>query len=697
MQGLLSDLTFFGHIAVGGIYTILAIWVWHQYGGKNRQQILLLAGLGITAAWGFVAGLSGPDSLASLFSESARNMAWISFMFFLLRSGEGKNQPLTINLIYAVLLSILFLQPGLDVLASYYSGDQAAASLLFNATLTLRMIFAIGALVLVHNLYIVSAPEARWGISLPMAALAAMWTYDLNLYTISYLTGEYAEELVAARGVAMSLLAPVFVIASKRNSSWRLRLSRSVTFQSVSLLVIGGYLAAMVLLASAIELVGGTYVRLAQVSLIFGMSIGALIFLPSGRFKAWLNVVIAKHFFQHRYDYRSEWMRFADTIGFPSEQAAPFHERVVKSLADIFGCSSGLLLVPDEQGVLTLQARYNWATADVPPNVVTSQTRPFFETTGHILAMDDVRAGTDERCDPRAVPQWLFDEPQAWAVVPLVHFGELTGLAILGRPPLNRNLDWEDFDMLRVVGRQLASYLAEASSQLALAEAQQFEQFNRRFAFVMHDIKNLVSQLSILARNAEKHADKPEFREDMIETLQGSVGKMNDLLARLSQHNKAKHEPAKTIDIGETIMKAVHAKRLVYPVEASVSEGIMVKADPARVETILNHLVQNGIEATTDGSPIKITSHQHGQDVAISIADNGCGMSDAFISNDLFKPFESTKDGGFGVGAYEARTLATSMGGNLRVESRLGKGTKFTLVLPTASDPAENGDFEEAA
>jgi putative PEP-CTERM system histidine kinase len=453
----------------------------------------------------------------------------------------------------------------------------------------------------------------------------------------------------------------------------------------------------MMLLATAMQLVGGTYVRLAQVSLIFGMSIAALLILPSGRFKAWLKVVIAKNFFQHRYDYRAEWMRFADTIGFPSKEAAPFHERVIKSLADIFGCSAGLLLVPDEQGRLTLQSRWNWATVDVPSNCVTSQTTPFFESTGHILSMDAVRAGEDERCDPRAVPQWLYDEQQAWAVVPLMHFGKLAGLAILARPQLKRELDWEDLDMLRVVGRQLASYLAEASSHQALAEAQQFEQFNRRFAFVMHDIKNLVSQLSILARNAEKHADKPEFRQDMVETLQGSVGKMNELLARLSQHNKMRHAAPTEIDIGDTIMKAVHAKRLIYPLEADMPQGMMVVADAARVETIINHIVQNAIEATMDGTPVQITCRKQGEDAAITIADKGVGMTEAFISNQLFKPFESSKEGGFGIGAYEARALAISMGGQLRVESRPGKGTKFILSLPLAIDEQRPAELEEAA
>ena len=700
MDAFLPAISFWGHASVGIIYTILAAWIWHKYGSSNRQQIMLLGALVATSVWGFLSTIEGPVSAAGLIGESIRNFMWIAFMYLLLRSGEGKNQPKTVNLIYLVLTIILVLQPVIDLFNIAFSGSETAGFLLMRGALTVHMIFAVGALVLVHNLYTVSAPEARWGIALPMAALAAMWTFDLNLYTISYLTSEVSSELISTRGVAMSLLAPIFVMASKRNSSWRLRLSRSVAFQSVSLLAIGGYLGAMVLLATAMQLVGGTYVRLAQISLIFGMSIAALLILPSGRFKAWLNVVVAKHFFQHRYDYRAEWMRFADTIGFPSKEAAPFHERVIKSLADIFGCSAGLLLVPDEQGQLTLQARWNWATVEIPSNCVTSQTAPFFESTGHILSMDDVRAGEDERCDPRAVPQWLYDEPQAWAVVPLMHFGKLAGLAVLARPQLKRELDWEDLDMLRVVGRQLASYLAEASSHQALAEAQQFEQFNRRFAFVMHDIKNLVSQLSILSRNAEKHADKPAFREDMVETLQGSVGKMNELLARLSQHNKAKHAAPSSIDIGEAIMKAVHAKRLIYPLEADCPEGLKVTADAARVETIINHLVQNAIEATDDGSPIQITCRKQGSNAAISVIDKGVGMSEAFVANQLFKPFESTKDGGFGIGAYEARALATSMGGGLRVESRLGKGTRFTLSLPLATDDdgaTDDTDMEEAA
>ena len=697
METVLPFIGFWGHAAVGFTYAALAIWLLHKYGTRNRQQIILIGAMALTSLWGIASMVAGPLSLSASWTESARNLAWLSFMFFLLRSGEGRQQPRTINMIYAVLLVVLLFQPISDFVVTLFGSDPVGTNIAYQSAITMRMIYAVGALVLVHNLYSVSAPETRWGISLPMAALAAMWTYDLNLYTISYITSTPSVELIQMRGFATTVLAPVFIMAAKRNSSWGIRLSRSVAFQSVSLVAIGVYMFGMVVLATALEIVGGTYVRLAQITLIFGMSLAALLVLPSGRFKSWLNVIIAKNFFQHRYDYRSEWMRFADTIGFPSKEAAPFYERVVKSLADIFDSPGGLLLVPDDDGRLTLQARWNWTTADVPLNCVTSSTMSFFESTGHIVSMDEVRAGTDERCDPRAVPQWLYDETHAWAVVPLVHFGKLAGLVILARPRLPRALDWEDLDMLRVVGRQLASYLAEAASQQALAESQQFEQFNRRFAFVAHDIKNLVSQLSILARNAERHAEKPEFRADMIETLRSSVDKMNELLARLSQHNRARHALPVVIDIGEAVMKAVHEKRLIYPIDAQLRPGLFATADPARVETIIGHLVQNAIEATPDGSPVRITCRAQGSDVAVSISDSGVGMTETFISKQLFKPFESTKEGGFGIGAYEARALAMSMGGQLRVDSRVGKGTTFSLLLPLAQEARTEASMEEAA
>jgi putative PEP-CTERM system histidine kinase len=289
-------------------------------------------------------------------------------------------------------------------------------------------------------------------------------------------------------------------------------------------------------------------------------------------------------------------------------------------------------------------------------------------------------------------------DERTWVGVPLVHFDRLAGLMLLARPRIDRKLDWEDLDMLRVVGRQVASYLAEARSQQSLSEAQRFDEFNRRMAFIMHDIKNLVSQLSLLARNAKRHADNPEFQLDMIETLQDSADRMNGLLERLSQHNRSNPEEPKPVKVADLVRTIIEKKRLLHSLESGDVEDLTIFADPARVEQILGHLIQNAIDASEDDQTITINARRRDLSVAIEVCDRGIGMSAEFVRNQLFKPFSSSKQGGFGIGAYEARELARGMKGRLEVESTEHVGSRFTLILPLAKHlPEEIAADERAA
>jgi putative PEP-CTERM system histidine kinase len=259
---------------------------------------------------------------------------------------------------------------------------------------------------------------------------------------------------------------------------------------------------------------------------------------------------------------------------------------------------------------------------------------------------------------------------------------------VLAHPLVRRPLDWEDFDLFRTAGIQAASYLAEALSQEALANSQRFEEFNRRFAFIMHDIKNLVSQLSLVARNAERHADNPEFRADMIATLQSSVKKMNDLLARLTRGGHADAETIQATPVQPVAAAVAEVKHRAHPVEVFGEAGVTVLADPARLEQALGHIVQNAIDASAPGEPVRICYGVRGHEAAIEVIDSGAGMSAEFIRTRLFQPFASTKDGGFGIGAFEARTLIGAMDGRLEVESREGEGTRFTIFLPAGEAAA---------
>lgn len=685
-EGLFAFIGQWSHALAAISFGALALWQ-IQRGARDGHARMLLAASLVTAFWALLTAMSSHDSVASQLSEPLRNLVWLGFMYMLWRHSDDAHRARAVAAIYLVLVFVILLTTTLVLVGEEAELTRRESETIFLSLAAMRMMVAVGALVLVHNLYNAATPDSRAAIRLPMAGLALIWVYDLNLYTVCYLARGWSDELFALRGVATAMTAVVFALASHRAPHWQIKLSRQITFQSLSLVAIGAYLGAMIIISSLLDLVGGEYGRLTQVSFVFGTSVIGIVLLPSSRLRAWFRVKISKHLFQHRYDYRAEWLRFTDTLGRPGESAVPLETRVIQAVADITESPGGLLLVPGPAGGLITHARWNWTLADPPTLSASDQTLAWLGSDGRIVELDPLRGeGGAADADARHVPEWLLAEPRAWAMIPLIHFGRLAGVVILERPALDRTLDWEDFDLLRVAGRQIASYLAEARGQEALSDAQRFDEFNRRFAFIMHDIKNLVSQLSLVTRNAERHADNPEFRADMIVTLKNSTARMNDLLARLSQHNKARAEEPRAVALQPLIDAVAKAKRAAHPVVVGGLTGLIIKADPLRLEQALTHLVQNAIDASPATEPVSINARIEGDEIAIDIIDHGKGMSLAFVREQLFKPFCSTKEGGFGIGAFEARTLIAAMNGRLDVSSREAKGTRFTITMPSAND-----------
>src|SRR5213079_3087501 len=131
------------------------------------------------------------------------------------------------------------------------------------------------------------------------------------------------------------------------------------------------------------------------------------------------------------------------------------------------------------------------------------------------------------------LPAWLAALTLPWLIVPLVTGTELVGFVVLGAPRARIDVNWEVRDLLKTASRQAAGYLAQLRASEALLEARKFESFNRMTAFVVHDLKNLVAQLSLMLRNAERHRDNPEFQRDMLSTVEHVVGRMNALMLQL--------------------------------------------------------------------------------------------------------------------------------------------------------------------
>jgi putative PEP-CTERM system histidine kinase len=675
-------IAFWSHALAAALFAALTLWRLGDAARKPLQR-LLAGAFAVTACWAWLAAVTPGDPIVG-YAESARNLLWISLLYSVSAAGEEREHGL--KLVYGAVAAVIGLQL-IGATLELISPNGALAQ----TGLVLRITTAAGALVLVHNVYGQAAPASRSHIRFATLGLALIWIYDLNLYTIAYLGSSSAHRLTEWRGMAVALTAPLFALAARDESGWRIRLSRAATFQSLSLLAICAYFALMAIVATALRGSGVDWSAALMIALLAVMTVAAMVLLPSARARGWLKVKLAKHLFEHRYDYRTEWLRFTETLGRAGPDAPPLGERIVKAFADVIDAPGGLLLVGDGGGSVAIAGNWNWPSENPAANDLADSARLWsdLEESGRIVEFEALRRGWSKPRDQALhVPAWMMGHSAAWAAVPLLHQQRLVGLVILAAPEYRRPLDWEDFDLLRTAGKQAASSLAEAMGQEALANAQRFEEFNRRFAFILHDIKNLVSQLSLLARNAERHADNPDFRADMVATLQSSVGKMNDLLARLAPRSSARVQRVEPQSLRPILTEAIAARRGDRAVQLLGDTSLSALVDPGALEQAVGHLLQNALDASS-GTPVTVRVSEDEAAVSVAIADKGVGMDGDFIRNRLFQPFASTKPGGFGVGAFEAQSLIAAMGGRLSVDSRPGRGTTFTITLPAAKPASE--------
>lgn len=629
----------------------------------------------LTTVWCGLVAAFGTGSAWAQGAETLRNIAWI-YALFRHFANDGRAEMLRlVRQVVSALIAVEALQ--FVLLALDLRGADADIGPL------LRMLVAVGTLFLVHNLYGGASSASRKLLAWSSAGFALLWLFELNLHTVAYLTDDSVGGLFLLRAIVTPLAAIAFALGSTRGGrELTFRPSRTVAISTLSLAFFAVYFIAMVTLASGLARLSGDLARVVQVGFLLLAAAIALVWLPSPRLRANARVLALKHLFKHRYDYRAEWLRFTRTIGSNTDQAATLDERAIRSLADITDSPAGLLLSPSEDGDLQLAARWQWNTIEVPSCALPRSLVRLFQRDAPVIALDEVRAGVNRFGEDALVPDWLKEAQGAWALVPLLHGERILGVVVLGRPQATRSLDWEDYDLLRIAGQQVASYLSEQAGLEALQDAANFEEFNRRMAFVMHDIKNLSSQLSLLARNAERHAENPDFRQDMLVTLKNSANRLDAMISRLGRYGGKGKPVLRPIDLRELADRIARQFSASCPIVCSGESACTSIGNVEMLEQALVHLVQNAIEASTAGTPIMLEVWSSGLRGSITVADAGQGMSAQFIRNGLFRPFVSTKEHGFGIGVCEARDHIRAMGGRLDVESREGVGSRFTVSLP---------------
>ncbi len=649
------------------LFGMAALAAWRRGGALQRMMAgtLLLTSLWALTVAGIDAHEVGPDLAAAI-----RNLAWLGMMAVSVRrSGSGHGSLAALYVIVAAVMA----GTALVAIAGAAVDVPEAARALGDARSVFAMMGAAGALVLLHQIVRDPRSPKTGSARVIVIALSAMWTSDLIVALGEMADAAMGPGLFLARGLAMVGVA--MLLSTNRLGAGEPTLSRSVAVRAIGGIALVLYAGLTAFGAHVAGLLAPDHARIVQTAIVIGATTALLTLMSTPWLRAWFRVKVAKHLFTHRYDYRVEWQRVTATLGASGEGTAPLATRTIKALADLVDAPAGLLLRAQDGGLVP-GGDWNWAEASGEGGE--TMTR-YLRDTGRLVVVDDVMDVV-----AAGVPEWLTTNADAWFVLPLLHAEALVGAIVLARPPVERALDWEDFDLLRVAGRQAASFLAEDRLRTALDEARRFDEFNRRFAFLLHDIKNVASQLTLVARNAERHADNAEFRSDMVATLKDSSGRMATLLSRLGQHDGARPEPTQPVDVATLIGRVVAARRAQHPVTSDLATAPLVLAQPLRLEQVLSHLIQNAVEASATDRPVTIAIERTEDDVAIVVADRGSGMSADFVRDELFRPFVSTKPGGFGIGAYEARQLVVGMGGQLTVESRVGEGTRFRIVLPVA-------------
>jgi putative PEP-CTERM system histidine kinase len=644
---------------------------------RNAQVGWLAAAIATTAVWAAIAAASllgarfSPATLLGL--DALHLLLWTLSVLSWLGSPRARRWLVGASAV-----------AGLVAVTASALGDllPSGSELVYPAFVLMALI----GLVALEQVYRNSQREARPRLVVLCTAVGGILAFDLFVFAHAALLGGLDPLFWALRGVVNAAALPALFVSARRQSGWDRApyVSRHVVFYTASLLAVGAYLLAMGLAAYVLRALGRSWGF--PLDLVFLAAGGGvlLLMLFSGGIRRRSKAFVVKHFYRTKYDYREAWLRLTESLsrtGDLQQSAA----NGLEGMARIIGTQQGHLWFESDG------TRYEWLVSlsnSQPPQPIFEREHPlvaFLVSTGWVVDSVEYDEAPDRYGTAFGDPRDGI-LPQNSLVVPLQLQGYLQGFVVLGRPPGLRALNFEDHDILKTAGRQVAAVLAQALVQEKLAETRQFETLNRLSGFLMHDLKNIVAEQELVLANAQRFRHRADFIDDAFTTIRGGTERIKKVLERLTTASRARPAVGR-VDVSKLLMeiRSQCADRCPTPEIDTAAQAAWVRMDRDELASVLLHLVRNAQDATPAEGRITVGLNRDPGEIVITVADTGCGMDSVFIRDRLFRPFDSTKgEAGMGIGAYQARHLARSAGGELTVASRVGAGTAFTLRLPAA-------------
>ncbi len=528
----------------------------------------------------------------------------------------------------------------------------------------------------------------RWRIKYMVLGIALL--FGVRIYTSSQalLFSGYSAAMVFVTTLALLLccLSAGFSLLRSRAAEIEVYPSHAVLRHSLSALLAGAYLLVVGLFAKLVTAVGGTNAFQLKALLILLGIVGLAMFLLSDRIRQRIHLFVSRHFRRPAYDYRLVWSEFT------SQTTSILEEREL--------CRAISLLVARTFNILSVNV---WLVDDHRVGLACAASTVL--TPAQLAAMAGLQVDTGalarrfrespglvdlEFCREPWVTQLAEVSPEFFGqggnrvLVPLLWSGELLGLLSVADRVSGMRLTAEDFELLKRIADQAGANLHNLSMSRQLVQAKELEAFQAMSAFVVHDLKNTATTLSLMVQNMTAHFDNPAFRADAIRGLSKSVDHIAELVGRLNQVRQTLQLRKVEVDLGEFVATRVAELERAWGMllVKDLATVPQVSLDPEQFGNVVTNLLLNARDAVAGGGEIRITTAISGGWARLAIADTGCGMAPEYVRNSLFKPFQTTKKKGLGIGLFQSKMIVEAHQGRIEAQSQAGKGTTFTVLLP---------------
>ena len=529
----------------------------------------------------------------------------------------------------------------------------------------------------------------RWRIKFLVLGLGVIFGARIYTGSQALLFSDYSSGRLSVEATALLIGCALIAVAYLRTGFSEIDVypSRAVLQTSVTVLLTGAYLFVVGVLAQIVVHFGGAAsFPIDAFVVLLGVAILAVLLL-SDRARQSLQLFISRHFKRPQHDFRQIWARFTRSLSSALDETA-LGTIATRLISETFGALSVSMWLFDEQGERLIKvsstSEAEHAHSDDSVSSIAEKEPNSAELVKLSRPFDLGRAKEKWARDLMERSGGQFRTGGSPICVPLIGGEHCLGAIVLADRVRGLSYSAEEMDLLKCIGEQVAASLLKLRLTEEIMERKELEAFQTMSAFLIHDLKNAASTLGLMLENLPTHFNNPAFREDAFRGIGSAASRINDLINRM---NALRHElllkPAE-LDLNHVVTEALATLNgtLENKLVTKFDQIPRILADGQQLQSVCTNLLLNACDAVGMNGRITVETSRLGEWVALSVSDNGCGMSEQFIKNSLFRPFRSTKKKGLGIGMFQSKTIVEAHQGKIHVDSELGVGTTFRVMLP---------------